>query len=237
MEARQCTEHGLVAGADGRCVVCRRGESPVVEQTSSDLPAVVFGIGIALVFVSGVGYALYRRLGSEAEPPSRPAETADAETTTAASGPWRGTWASDRAETTTAASGPAEPPARAPRRSDPPEVPSSVEQAPPAPISDLEARRALRRKVRLTMYLKPQCELCDRARSWLAREGVQVSTLDVEASPTDKVLLTSVNPAGTVPTFDIGGEIIVGYDRSLLEEAVDRAAKKFAPEPGAPTPR
>jgi glutaredoxin len=223
MEARQCTEHGLVAGPDGRCVVCRRGETPVVEPTSSDLPVVVFVVGIVLVLGGGAGYALLRRGDAETVLPLPATEAAPAET--------------PEAEATTTSGGPAAPAAREPRRSAPPETTSSVDQAPPAPTSELEARRALRRKVRLTLYVRPQCELCDRARSWLAREGVQVSTFDVEASPTDKVLLTSINPAGTVPTFDIGGEVLVGYDRSLLEEAVDRAAKKFAPEPSAPTPR
>jgi glutaredoxin len=223
MEARQCTEHGLVAGLDGRCVVCRRGETPVVEPTSSDLPVVVFVVGIALVLVGGGGYAFFRRGDAETVLPPPATEAAPAATT--------------EADATPTAGGPDAPAARATRRSDPPETTSRVEQAPPAPTSELEARRALRRKVALTLYVKPQCELCDRARSWLAREGVQVNTLDVEASPTDKVLLTSINPAGTVPTFDLGGEVLVGYDRSLLEEAVDRAAKKFAPEPSAPTPR
>ena len=56
--------------------------------------------------------------------------------------------------------------------------------------------------------------------------GYQLRELNVESSPTDTVLLKSVNPAGTVPTFDVSGRILVGYDATILDQAIANAAKK-----------
>jgi hypothetical protein len=48
----------------------------------------------------------------------------------------------------------------------------------------------------------------------------------VGASETDLVLLKSLNPTGSVPTFDIAGQVQVGYDRDALAAAVEAEAKK-----------
>jgi hypothetical protein len=59
-----------------------------------------------------------------------------------------------------------------------------------------------------------------KARRYTLRE------LDVEASATDKVLLQSVNPSGTVPTFDVAGRVLVGYDVNILDDAIEEKALK-----------
>lgn len=106
-------------------------------------------------------------------------------------------------------------------------VPTATEEAAPgsasAELSD-EQLATLRKRVSVTVFSKKQCRLCDQARTFLKKEGQPVKELDIEASETDEILLRSVNSAGTVPTFDVDGKILVGYDPNALRDAIDKAA-------------
>jgi hypothetical protein len=35
-----------------------------------------------------------------------------------------------------------------------------------------------------------------------------------------------VNPSGTVPTFDVAGRVLVGYDVNILDDAIEEKALK-----------
>jgi glutaredoxin len=76
------------------------------------------------------------------------------------------------------------------------------------------------------MYARPNCGLCDSARTFLSSRRYKLQELDVEASPTDKVVLHSLNPAGTMPTFVVDGKTIVGYDKRVLDDAIAAAASR-----------
>ncbi|MBK8942754.1 MAG: hypothetical protein IPM79_35450 [Polyangiaceae bacterium] len=56
--------------------------------------------------------------------------------------------------------------------------------------------------------------------------GIPLKEVDVDASATDKVLLESINAAGSVPTFDVAGKVLVGYEPNVLLSAIDKAATR-----------
>jgi glutaredoxin len=232
MEARQCTEHGLIAGADGRCVICRRGETPEVKQTSGDLPVVGMLVGVGALLALGVVVTVLRE-----RPGSDPVATTNQEVLNPEARGGDGSTPADPAATQPGAGTPSKP-----RRSNlDEELPTSP--APSASASEgsqeltPEQIRALRRKVPIKMFVRKDCSLCDRARLWIRQQGMPLTELDVDASPTDKVLLQSINPEASVPTFELGGKVLIGYERIVLEQTVDEIARPAKPASGDPAAR
>lgn len=210
MEARRCATHGLVLGEDGRCVICRRGETPTTAKTSSDLPVVIIVVVMAVLTIGGLGYAATKRLSglvSSKDPPVEPV------------GP-----PADSTGPEVVAPAPTPTPRR---RDDFPSIstgePTATEEAAEPTPEEMEAAK---RTVPITMYARSNCSLCDSARTFLKTRRYSLKELDVEASATDKVVLESLNPAGTMPTFVVDGRTIVGYDRTVLDEAIAKAATK-----------
>ncbi len=206
MEPRRCGVHGLVVNADGRCVICRRGD-PETEpaKTSQEWPVVVaIGFAAALLVFSG-GYWLTRKLGEmNAKPPPVTAVVETAE------------------PSATVDEGLAKYPQSVST------VPKLGAEAtrPPSPAPEITQEELDRRKrtIAVTMYASPKCDLCQSARTFMKARGYKLTELDVEASPTDKVLLQNINPAGTVPTFDVEGKVLVGYDRQVLDRTIEDLA-------------
>ncbi|NUP07251.1 MAG: hypothetical protein HOW73_14450 [Polyangiaceae bacterium] len=209
MEPRRCGVHGLVLGVDGRCVICRRGDPETAPaKTSSDWPIVAMLAFVGLLLAGSGAYWVGRKLTADQQPAAQQEAPPPAPTEEAA---------------------PAPPPERQrdPFKGDdhpafvetpPVEVPASAEQ-----LTEEELAK-LRKRVVVTMYMRNPCQLCDRARTFLKTRDLTVKELDIDASGTDKVLLESINPAGTVPTFDIDGKVLVGYDTNALVDAIDKAA-------------
>jgi len=203
MSQGRCGVHGLIAGADGRCVICRRGESEEVEKTSSDWPVVVFALVMGVGVVGALGYWVFKPKPHD-ELPVQEAVIAPAPTETPRQTPVR-----DPANRT---------PIR--RTEEPPPIASVVAPAGPS----REEIDAAKKRIRVVMYSGNACSLCDRARLYLNQQGNPLHELNIDASPTDKVVLKSVNPAGTVPTFDVEGKILVGYDRQVLDKTIEGLA-------------
>lgn len=210
MEGRRCSVHGLVVGDDGKCVICRRGDAEIAPpKTSSDLPIVLFllasGLGLA-----GSGWYWITSRRSDApvvpevvavdSPPTSEPTSAPVVVETAAR------------PTTPASTG----------------RPTDAQPLPTAEPEELteEQVEALKRKVPITMFMTPKCSLCATARAYMKARRYTLRELDVEASATDKVLLQSVNPSGTVPTFDVAGRVLVGYDVNILDDAIEEKALK-----------
>lgn len=77
----------------------------------------------------------------------------------------------------------------------------------------------------VVMYVTPTCPVCRRARSWLARSGVSFVERDISRDEgaarelQEKARRAGVRADG-VPVFDVGGQLLTGFDerrlRSLL---------------------
>jgi glutaredoxin len=211
MEPRRCGIHGLVVGDDNRCVICRRGEEVVEAKTSSDWPIVVFVVVLGALLFGGMGFWLWERIQRlEATPVPAVTEVVIADEAP----PVQPTNAGEPTPT---------------RRRPPPET-VETSTPPPAASTQEEAEKArleaAMKTVPIVMYRRERCSQCDRAKLQLQKNGWRLRELDVGASETDLVLLKSLNPTGSVPTFDIAGQVQVGYDRDALAAAVEAEAKK-----------
>jgi len=211
MEPRRCGVHGLVVNADGRCVICRRGDpAQAPKKTSGDWPIVLM-LGFVGILLAGTGAfwvarAISNSMATRPPPPVIVAPEPSATTQPVAN---RDPFANER-------------------RASFPDDPSVASQ--PAstggPVEMTQERlEQLMKRVKVTMYVRRQpCNLCDQARGFLTSREIPVNEVDIDASPTDKVVFESKNPAGTIPTFDVDGKILVGYDVNVLNTAIEKAA-------------
>ena len=73
----------------------------------------------------------------------------------------------------------------------------------------------------VTVYSTPWCAFCKTEKQWLDSLGVKYLSKDIEEDEAAKEELLSKldGQFQGVPTTDIGGEMIVGFDRPKLEEA------------------
>jgi glutaredoxin len=197
-------------GADNRCVICRRDDSELGDATAPAVGTAQYIAGLAAALVTaGIVLAIFKFATDEE---TGPIVTPDAVTEAGEAA----------AEPTVDA--PRPPPPRAPP---PPPSPAFAEDNPVVAAADEEQRlKNQMKKVGVTMYVTPQCALCDRATRWFNKNGFQLRTLDVKGSETDRILLRAVNPAESVPTFDVEGKILIGYSEEALEEAILQAAEK-----------
>jgi glutaredoxin len=207
MEPRRCGVHGLVVGADDRCVVCRRGDPATGSaKTSQEWPLVIALSFFAALLVFSGGYWLTRKLATNNAVPIVPPAMA----------PPAPSEAEAEYKDTTPIRRQAQPPRPGDEAQRPPEKPKELTQ------DELEQ---MKRGVKVTMYMTGPCSLCSTARTFLRGRRYKLTELDIDASPTDKVLLEAVNPAASVPTFDIEGKVLIGYDRQILDKAIEDAAR------------
>jgi glutaredoxin len=101
--------------------------------------------------------------------------------------------------------------------------PPPVQVAPPAQPS-IEG-------VRVVVYTASWCPVCRRAKQWMAVHGIRYEDHDIEASRDDARAMRELNPRGSIPTFDIEGDVMVGFREGDLLAAMQRAARRRAEHP------
>ena len=72
----------------------------------------------------------------------------------------------------------------------------------------------------VTVYSATWCAFCHASKDYLDKLGVKYTDKDVEADPAAG--LEAVNKSGQrgIPVLDIGGTIIVGFDRPKIDFAL-----------------
>lgn len=85
--------------------------------------------------------------------------------------------------------------------------------------------RAEMRRVPVTMYMTTWCPHCRRAQQWLDRGGYSYVMLDVDADEAAADTLEAINPRGAVPTFDVAGRVVFGFEPRQLEHVIRRVAE------------
>lgn len=72
------------------------------------------------------------------------------------------------------------------------------------------------------VYSASWCAFCHAAMEYLDKLGVKYIKKDVEADP--QAGLDAVNKSGQrgIPVLDIGGTIIIGFDRPRIDEALKK---------------
>ncbi|MCR4368986.1 MAG: glutathione S-transferase N-terminal domain-containing protein [archaeon] len=73
---------------------------------------------------------------------------------------------------------------------------------------------------KVTIYTTPTCTYCRMAKSYFKDHGIEYSEYDVsEEQDRAEEMLEKSGQMG-VPVIDIGGKIIVGFDRRAISEAL-----------------
>ena len=74
----------------------------------------------------------------------------------------------------------------------------------------------------VTIYSATWCGFCHAAKQYLDKLGVKYTDQDVETNP--QAGLDAVNKSGQrgIPVLDIGGDIIVGFDRPRIDASLKK---------------
>ena len=73
---------------------------------------------------------------------------------------------------------------------------------------------------KVTVYSTPTCPYCVMAKRYLAERGIKYDDVDVAADQSRALeMLTKTGQMG-VPVLDIGGQVIIGFDRNAIDYAL-----------------
>lgn len=91
-----------------------------------------------------------------------------------------------------------------------------------------ETEREAFQRVAITVYVTSWCPACKVARRWLHENNIRYRAVDVDHSAAAKLELSAINPKGTIPTFNIEGQILVGFSEDAVRAAITKAARRHA---------
>ena len=80
--------------------------------------------------------------------------------------------------------------------------------------------------VRVVVYTTSWCPVCKRAKAWMKTQGIPFDERDVETSATYAREMRAINPRGGVPTFQIEGQLLVGFDARQITSTMEREAER-----------
>ncbi len=194
----RCRVHNIAMGDDGRCLLCAR-DRPDPEPAARG-PWPIVGVGAVIFFVVLGAYALRRQSDRQTPIPDPVA-------------------AQPRANP--APQPPQGAQAPAPQGADPKKI---AEQRRQEALDRQEAIEDEMHNVPITVYATAKC--CDKMRTWLADNDYSFREKDPEKDESAREQLSKLNPAKSVPTFDIDGVGVVGFTPRRVELVLRQAAIK-----------
>ncbi|HLK40446.1 MAG TPA: glutaredoxin family protein [Polyangiaceae bacterium] len=82
--------------------------------------------------------------------------------------------------------------------------------------------------VHVVVYTASWCSVCKRAKAWMAANGIAYEERDIDASSDNARRIRALNPRGSIPTFDVEGLVLVGFDGASLVATMRTAAQQRA---------
>lgn len=73
---------------------------------------------------------------------------------------------------------------------------------------------------KVTVYSTSTCPYCTRAKQFLKENNVEFEDIDVAASQEKVQEMVKKSGQMAVPVLDVGGEIIVGFDKERISKAL-----------------
>ncbi|HVC36279.1 MAG TPA: glutaredoxin domain-containing protein [Candidatus Dormibacteraeota bacterium] len=73
---------------------------------------------------------------------------------------------------------------------------------------------------KVTIYSATWCAFCHAAKEYLDKLGVKYNDHDVDSDPAAGTEAVQKSGQRGIPVIDIGGEIIVGFDRPRIDNAL-----------------
>lgn len=74
----------------------------------------------------------------------------------------------------------------------------------------------------IKIYSTSWCPACVKAKKYLGLKGLAFSEINVADTHEDREEVFKVSGQRTVPVLDINGEIIVGFDKSAIDKAINK---------------
>lgn len=68
------------------------------------------------------------------------------------------------------------------------------------------------------IYSTSECPWCKKAKAYLNSKGVAYEDINVQENIEGRNEFLKISKTGSVPTIDIDGKIIVGFDKAKLDE-------------------
>jgi glutaredoxin len=221
----RCKTHDLACGSDGLCVLCRR--QPPGSQPSTRA-MLVLGFAAALFMGAAVVYRV-QSVQAPTQPTAARVETATTGppmlTPTAATIPTgtethRWLHAVDAPlNSTPVASGHAAAFGA---------MPSAVSETAPQSAPESAATTV---NVHVVVYTTSWCPHCREAKAWMATQGIDYEERDIEASSENKRMMNRINSRGSIPTFDVDGQVMVGFSATALTSLLQQARARLASRP------
>lgn len=92
---------------------------------------------------------------------------------------------------------------------------------PDGPMTLADASRV----VSIEMYSATWCPSCGRAKAWMREQNIAFHEIDVDQRAGAMAQLQMLNPRRTLPTFDVDGEVLVGFQEPRLRVAIEAGAR------------
>lgn len=73
---------------------------------------------------------------------------------------------------------------------------------------------------KIKIYTTPTCSYCQRAKQFLTDHKVKFENIDVSADQAKAKEMTDLSGQMGVPVLDIGGEIVVGFDKEKISQTL-----------------
>lgn len=78
-----------------------------------------------------------------------------------------------------------------------------------------------KKQPRVTLFTTPSCSYCRLAKSYLRQRGIKFKDVDVSKDPAAARDMVRRSGQQGVPVIDIGGKIIVGFDRPKVDKLLN----------------
>lgn len=78
-----------------------------------------------------------------------------------------------------------------------------------------------KRQPRVILFTTPSCSHCRTAKKYLRQQGVKFKDVDVSRDPSAARDMVRRSRQQGVPVIDIGGKIIVGFDRPKIDRLLN----------------
>ncbi|MCF6276454.1 MAG: glutaredoxin family protein [Candidatus Magasanikbacteria bacterium] len=79
--------------------------------------------------------------------------------------------------------------------------------------------------MKVLVYSTPTCPYCHKAKDYLKEKGVEFEDINVAEDSEKAEEMQKKSGQLGVPVLDIGGEILVGFDKTQIDEALEKAKK------------
>jgi len=76
--------------------------------------------------------------------------------------------------------------------------------------------------MKVTVYSTPTCPYCVMAKNYLKEKNIPYEDIDVSANPAKAREMIQKSGQRGVPVIDIDGNIIVGFNRTRIDELINQ---------------